>query len=442
MKLFSLHATVGILIWLTSTQWAVASNCPPPSHLLSPQQTNRLVADVTVTGKTPSLAEGQSDSAVVTVNTVFAGFAPRKIVIDSSIGGFECGFSLASTPIGTRIVVGVLQDYASGRYGGGWVSDYAVLVEEGDLVEGYLVRPNCPGNNTSCLYGSYQSMTLEEFADVARSYAPDQYQAKQALVVGEDSDSLEIVLRDGITTTTSDIALEFFTRPCSYVLPRSLRSGAQERLIELSFSVIDFSRLDISPRPPCNFSQPDIIPVGRVYEPGEYELRLYEEHDGQDGGFFQPENIVGSFDIAVTDRVFDFAAETPTQGSIQSGIGLIRGWACDARAISVQFDNLPPIELPYGATRLDTLAVCGDANNGYGAVFAWGSLGEGPHRMQTVIDGAVVSTIDFEVKGLGEPFVTGLSGEYELEQFPRDGESVVVRWSEPDQNFIVVEKRK
>lgn len=440
MNLFCCHATAGLLVWLMSAQWAVASNCPPPSHLLAPQQTNRLVADVTVTGKTPSLMEGQPDSAVVTVNTVFAGFAPRRIVIDGVIGALDCGFSLADTPIGTRLVVGVQHDHAGGRYGGGWVSDYAVWAGEGDL-EGYLVRPDCPGNNTSCLYSSFQSMTLEEFADVARSYAPDQYEAKQALVVSEGSGPLEIVLRDGRLTTASEIALEFFTTPCSYVRPLSLRSGAQERVIELSFSVIDFSRLDITPRPPCNFSRPEIIPLGHVYEPGHYELRLYDESDGQDGGFFQPENIVGSFDIAVNDPVFEFVAETPAEGSIQSGIGLIRGWACDARSVSVQFDSLPPIELPYGSTRLDTLAVCGDANNGYGAVFAWGSLGEGQHRMQTMIDGGLVSTVEFEVNGLGEPFVKGLAGEYELGQFPDDGESVVVRWSEADQNFIVVEKR-
>lgn len=440
MRLFRLHVTAVLLAWLMSAQWAVASNCPPPGHLLAPQQTNRLVADVTVTGMTPSLIEGQPDSAVVKVNTVFAGYAPRRIVIDSFIGGFDCGFSLAGTPIGTRLVVGVQHDYARGRYGGDWFFDYAVRVEDEDL-EGYLVRPDCPANDTSCLYGSFQSMTLEEFAEVARSYAPDQYDAKPALVVDEGGEPLEIALRDGILTTKSEIALEIFSDPCSSVSPLSLRSGARKRLIELSFAFSDYSQLDITPRPPCNSVVPDIIPLGRAFEPGEYELRLYLERDQQSGGFFQPENVVGSFDISVTEPVFEFVAETPAEGSIQSGIGLIRGWACDARSVSVQFDNLPPIEMAYGTTRLDTLPVCGDANNGYGVVFAWGSLGEGSHRMQTLIDGGVVSTVEFEVSGLGEPFVKGLAGEYELDQFPQAGESVLVRWSEADQNFIVVEKR-
>lgn len=438
MHFFRLHATAALLVWLMSAQWAVASTCPPPGHLLAPQQTNRLVADVTITGMTPSLSQGQPDSAVVKVNTVFAGFAPRRIVIDSSIEVLDCRFSLAGTPIGTRLVVGVQSDYAGGRYGGDPFFDYAVRVEDGDL-QGYLVRPDCPGNDTSCLYGSFQSMTLEEFADVARSYAPDQYDVKHALVVNEGGEPLEIALRDGILTTKSEIALEFSIDSCVGVRPLSWRSDAQERLIELSFAFSD--PLDITPSPPCDFSGSDIIPLGRVFEPGEYELRLYLERDQQSGGFFQPENVVGSFDITVTDPVLEFVAETPAEGSIQSGIGLIRGWACDARSVSVQFDNLPPIEMAYGTTRLDTLPVCGDANNGYGAVFAWGSLGEGPHQMQTLIDGGVVSTVEFEVSGLGEPFIKGLAGEYELDQFPEAGESVLVRWSEADQNFIVVEKR-
>ena len=88
-------------------------------------------------------------------------------------------------------MVGVQPDYASGRCGGDWFFDYAVRVEDG-VLKGYLVRPNCPGNDTSCLYGSFQSMTLEEFAEMARSYAPDQYDAKPALAVDEGGEPLEI----------------------------------------------------------------------------------------------------------------------------------------------------------------------------------------------------------------------------------------------------------
>lgn len=131
-------------------------------------------------------------------------------------------------------------------------------------------------------------------------------------------------------------------------------------------------------------------------------------------------------------------AESPFEGQTLSGVGVIRGWVCDASSVEVQFDNLPLLAIAYGTSRADTIDLCEDDNNGYGAVFAWGLLGHGPHRARTFIDGVVVSDITFQVSGLDEPFVKGLEGVYELPDFSGPGESVTVQWSEADQNFIIV----
>ncbi len=46
--------------------------------------------------------------------------------------------------------------------------------------------------------------------------------------------------------------------------------------------------------------------------------------------------------------------ESPAAASFQSGIGLIRGWACDARAVEVLIDNRLRLQVAHGTTRPDT----------------------------------------------------------------------------------------
>mgnify|MGYP001548809912 FL=1 len=130
--------------------------------------------------------------------------------------------------------------------------------------------------------------------------------------------------------------------------------------------------------------------------------------------------------------------ESPAHRSIQSGVGLIRGWACEAESVAVSIDGGAMIPVAYGTSRGDTEAVCGDADNGYGMVFAWGLLGNGVHRMQTFVNGVEIADVEFEVVAIGDGFVRGLEGTYNLPGFPAAGESVDIRWSEPDQNFRMI----
>jgi len=144
--------------------------------------------------------------------------------------------------------------------------------------------------------------------------------------------------------------------------------------------------------------------------------------------------------------------ENPAPGSQASGIGVISGWVCEARHVSIHItqptnpDILVHAEVPYGMRRQDTRAQCGDSHNGYGLLFNWNLLGDGEYTI-TVFGGAestsVVSSVIAEatvtVTTLGEEFSQGVEGSYELEGFPGPGQSVVVEWSEALQNFVIVE---
>lgn len=164
----------------------------------------------------------------------------------------------------------------------------------------------------------------------------------------------------------------------------------------------------------------------------------------EDTVLYDEDKKIATLDYYVTQPVQNRFHETPQQGSVQSGVGVVRGWACDVTKVEVQFDDGEFIEVPYGGVREDTRSICGDANNGYGYVLAWRNLALGPHIMKTYYNGnhqQPAFEVSFEVSGLDEVFATGLSGTYELSDFPAPGTSVVVEWSEADQNFVILEQR-
>lgn len=131
--------------------------------------------------------------------------------------------------------------------------------------------------------------------------------------------------------------------------------------------------------------------------------------------------------------------ETPAEGSVQSGIALIRGWVCDADEITVQIDGGVAIPAVYGNPRGDTVEVCGDSNNGFELLWNWNLSGEGEHSLIAYADGTAIGQADFRIATLGleTEFATGLSGTYALKDFPSAGKNTMVTWSQADQNFLI-----
>src|SRR5262245_20435943 len=79
--------------------------------------------------------------------------------------------------------------------------------------------------------------------------------------------------------------------------------------------------------------------------------------------------------------------ETPTPGSAQSGLGLVRGWVCNAKRVDLVFDTTTTVQAAYGTSRGDTTSRCGDDNNGFDYQVNWNLLGNGPHTVQALADG-------------------------------------------------------
>ena len=129
--------------------------------------------------------------------------------------------------------------------------------------------------------------------------------------------------------------------------------------------------------------------------------------------------------------------ESPTSGSAESGVGLIRGWACEAKTVQIRIDGGDLQQVAYGTTREDTLETCGDTDNGFGYTFNWNRLGNGQHNLKAYADGVEFANVNFNVTTLGVEYLEGASGEYTLSGFPQTGDTVTVRWAEPHQNFVI-----
>jgi hypothetical protein len=118
---------------------------------------------------------------------------------------------------------------------------------------------------------------------------------------------------------------------------------------------------------------------------------------------------------------------------------LIRGWVCAASAIEIQIDGGSRQRVAYGTVRPDTEEACGDTNNGFGITYNWNLLGNGTHSLRAFADDVEFANVSFTLTTLGVEFLAGASGRYEVPNFLQPGNSVIVEWAEPHQNFVIVQ---
>ncbi len=134
--------------------------------------------------------------------------------------------------------------------------------------------------------------------------------------------------------------------------------------------------------------------------------------------------------------------EIPPQSSYQSGIGVISGWVCEANTVEIRFTNgqtgaVTTLPAAYGTSRTDTVAVCEDADNGFGLLWNWNRLGDGRHTVRAFADGNLLDTRVVTVTTLGEEVAQGLSGEFEVIDFPAEGMRTRLKWEEAQQGFVL-----
>ena len=130
--------------------------------------------------------------------------------------------------------------------------------------------------------------------------------------------------------------------------------------------------------------------------------------------------------------------ENPGAASFQSGIGVISGWTCDAEAVEIVLNGVPQ-EAAYGTARLDTEAVCGDSDNGFGLLFNWNLLGDGEHEVVALVDGVELDRATVTVTTLGTEFLREVTGTCTVEDFPTGDETVTLAWQQTQQNFVIVD---
>ena len=133
--------------------------------------------------------------------------------------------------------------------------------------------------------------------------------------------------------------------------------------------------------------------------------------------------------------------ENPGPDSFQSGVGVLSGWVCAAEGVEIAIGDFPPQEAGYGTERLDTAAVCGDTDNGFGLLFNWNRLDDGEHDVVAYVDGVELAQAMVTVTTLGPEFLREAEGECVVDDFPRLGQSVLLEWQQPSQNFVIASGR-
>ena len=134
--------------------------------------------------------------------------------------------------------------------------------------------------------------------------------------------------------------------------------------------------------------------------------------------------------------------EIPGPNSVQSGIGVISGWICEAKTVEIEVEidgDTHRLPAAYGTDRADTKRECGDMDNGFGLLFNWNLLGDGEHTVAVLVDRNPWRRLRVRVTTLGEEFVKDVAGMCEVANFPHTGKAVTLVWQEAQQNFVITD---
>ena len=216
---------------------------------------------------------------------------------------------------------------------------------------------------------------------------------------------------------------------------RFLSTRPERARIYIRIGVFRYSDYDITPLLIHELGH--ALGLGHPDEAGQEVVAIMNSYLGVDT--VQPDDIAGARALYGGPGPLVGVLENPRAGSHQSGVGVISGWVCHADTVEIEINGVRH-PVPYGTARLDTEGACGDVDNGFGLLFNWNLLGDGAHAVVAVVDGVELDQATITVTTLGEEFPEGLEGEYILEEFPDPDTSVVLRWEESLQNFVIVER--
>ena len=148
--------------------------------------------------------------------------------------------------------------------------------------------------------------------------------------------------------------------------------------------------------------------------------------------------------------VYAEVLETPGDGDKLSGIGVIRGWKCDAGDITVKFSDADgneagTVSMVYGSERPDTEIACGDTNNGFVAIYNWAILGSSEYTAQAYDDGVPFGNEhSFAVTKAGTDddadrnYLPTAEARVVVPNFPAPGETTTFEWNRSTQHLEMV----
>ena len=135
--------------------------------------------------------------------------------------------------------------------------------------------------------------------------------------------------------------------------------------------------------------------------------------------------------------------ENPGPHALQSGIGALWGWVCEAEQVEIEIETAQGDfawhAAAYGLERGDTLNTCGDTDNGFVLLLNWNLLGAGAHTVTVLVDGVELGRTTVRVTTLGQEFVEGAVGECVAENFPHLGQRTLLEWQQNSQNFVITD---
>lgn len=134
------------------------------------------------------------------------------------------------------------------------------------------------------------------------------------------------------------------------------------------------------------------------------------------------------------------ALESPSTGSVQSGIGVIRGWHCSATRIEITIDGISKGFTYTGSQRFDTTLICGKSETGFSYLINYNDskLTPGWHTVRAYANGEKFGEASFQnLQSGGEEYLTGINKQTKVLDFPKPGSSVILSWQEDKQNFAI-----
>ena len=99
------------------------------------------------------------------------------------------------------------------------------------------------------------------------------------------------------------------------------------------------------------------------------------------------------------------------------------------------------VSIPYGSSRGDTAGACGagNTNTGFGFLLNYNLLGAGPHTAQLFVGGQPQgSPTPFTVTVPAGEFLSGVTKQVTVTDFPVAGKTTVLIWQQSQQNFAVM----